>query len=64
VTGFVVPPDDIGAAAAAVGRTAGISRSACRDHAEAHLDLEQSLDAHERLYRHVAGPGGEAAEDE
>jgi glycosyltransferase involved in cell wall biosynthesis len=61
VTGFLVPPGDIGAAAAAVGRTAAISRSACRDHAEAHLDLEQSLDAHERLYRRVASPGGEAA---
>lgn len=64
VTGFLVPPDDIGAATAAVGRAAGISRSACRDHAEAHLDLEQSLDAHERLYRRVASPGGEAADHE
>jgi glycosyltransferase involved in cell wall biosynthesis len=64
ITGFLVPPDDIGAAAAAVGRTAGISRSACREHAEAHLDLERSLDAHERLYRQVAHPGGEAAEHE
>jgi glycosyltransferase involved in cell wall biosynthesis len=61
ITGFLVPPDDIGAAAAAVGRTARISRSACREHAEAHLDLERSLDAHERLYRQVAHPGGEAA---
>jgi glycosyltransferase involved in cell wall biosynthesis len=57
VTGFLVPPDDISAAADAVGRTAGISRSACRDHAEGHLDLERSLDAHERLYRHVVSPG-------
>ncbi len=57
VTGFLVPPDDVQAAAAAVGRTAGISRSACRDHAEGHLDLERSLDAHERLYRQVVSPG-------
>jgi glycosyltransferase involved in cell wall biosynthesis len=53
VTGFLVPPDDVGAAVEAVGRTAGIARSACRDHAESHLDLERSLDAHEQLYRQV-----------
>ncbi len=53
VTGFLVPPDDVEAAADAVGRTAAISRSACRDHAETHLDLEKSLDAHEQLYRRV-----------
>jgi glycosyltransferase involved in cell wall biosynthesis len=57
VTGFLVPPDDVQAAVDAVGRTAGISRSACRDHAERHLDLELSLDAHERLYRQVVSPG-------
>ncbi|HEV2931585.1 MAG TPA: glycosyltransferase [Streptosporangiaceae bacterium] len=57
VTGFLVPPDDVGAAVEAVGRTAGISRSACRDHAESHLDLERSLDAHERLYRRVVSAG-------
>jgi glycosyltransferase involved in cell wall biosynthesis len=55
VTGFLVPPDDILAAAEAVAKVAGISRLACRDHAEDHLDLELSLDAHERLYRRVAG---------
>ena len=55
VTGFLVPPGDVQAAVDAVGRTAGISRPACRDHAERHLDLERSLDAHERLYRQVAG---------
>jgi len=57
VTGFLVPPGDVQAAVDAVGRTAGISRPACRDHAEAHLDLERSLDAHERLYRQVANLG-------
>jgi len=62
VTGFLVPPDDIAAAAEAVGRTAGISRSDCRDHAEGHLDLEQSLDAHERLYRQVVSPVAGAAD--
>jgi glycosyltransferase involved in cell wall biosynthesis len=55
VTGFLVPPDDLTAAAGAVSRAAGISRPACREHAADHLDLELTLDAHERLYRQVAG---------
>ena len=55
VTGFLVPPDDVRAAAAAAGQAAGLSRRICREHAEARLDLELSLDAHERLYRQVAG---------
>ena len=55
VTGFLVPSDDLGAAAEAVSKVAEISRLACRQHAEGQLDLELSLDAHERLYRHVAG---------
>src|SRR5215472_2671390 len=54
VTGFLVPADDLQAAAQAVSKTAGISRQACREHAEGQLDLELSLDAHERLYRRVA----------
>jgi hypothetical protein len=54
-TGFLVPPGDIRAAAGAVTRAAGISRPACREHAEAHLDLERSLEAHERLYQRVTG---------
>ena len=55
VTGFLVPPDDVRAAAGAVSKVAGISRPACREHAEGQLDLELSLDAHERLYRRMAG---------
>jgi glycosyltransferase involved in cell wall biosynthesis len=55
VTGFLVPPDDVPAAAAAVSRAALLSRPVCREHAEAGLDLEVTLDAHERLYRRVAG---------
>ena len=59
VTGFLVAPDDIGAAADSVRRASKISRSACREHAERHLDLERSLDAHEQLYRRViARPPG------
>jgi len=55
VTGFLVHPDDVLAAAEAVPKAAGISRTACREHAEGRLDLGLSLDAHERLYRRVAG---------
>src|SRR5262245_55985573 len=51
VTGFLVPPDDLRACADAVAKTAGISRVTCRGHAESRLDLNLSLDAHERLYR-------------
>jgi glycosyltransferase involved in cell wall biosynthesis len=54
VTGFLVAPDDVQAAAARVRGTSQISRAACRAHAEGHLDLERSLDAHEQLYRRVS----------
>ncbi len=60
VTGFLVAPDNINAAADAVTRTTELSRSACRDHATRHLDLELSLDAHELLYTRVANAGIEA----
>jgi glycosyltransferase involved in cell wall biosynthesis len=55
VTGFLVPADDLQAAAEAVGAAARLSRSACREHAPGRLDLELSLDAHERVYQRVAG---------
>jgi glycosyltransferase involved in cell wall biosynthesis len=55
VTGLLVPPDDVSAAADAVRTVAGMSRPACRQHAMGQLDLELSLDAHEQLYRRVAG---------
>jgi UDP-glucose:tetrahydrobiopterin glucosyltransferase len=55
VTGFLVPPDDVRAASEAASKAAGISRLACRERAVRHLDLRLSLDAHERLYRQVAG---------
>jgi glycosyltransferase involved in cell wall biosynthesis len=51
VTGFLMPPDDLRACVGAVTKSAGISRAMCRRHAECHLDLRQSLDAHEKLYR-------------
>jgi glycosyltransferase involved in cell wall biosynthesis len=61
VTGFLVAPDDIEAAVESVGRVTDISRSACRGHAERHLDLERSLDAHEQLYGRVVSPGAGTA---
>jgi glycosyltransferase involved in cell wall biosynthesis len=53
VTGFLVEPGDIDAAAAALGRVGELDRTACRRHAEAHLDLAAALDAHEHVYRGV-----------
>ncbi|HUC36715.1 MAG TPA: glycosyltransferase [Acidimicrobiales bacterium] len=53
VTGFLVAPGNVEAAADAVAHTTELSRSRCREHAEDRLDLELSLDAHERLYTHV-----------
>jgi glycosyltransferase involved in cell wall biosynthesis len=51
VTGFLVAPGDVDAAAAALGRIGDLDRGACRRHAEEHLDIEAAIDAHERLYR-------------
>ncbi len=57
VTGFLVPPGDVRAAAVAVGQAARISRMACRARAERQLDLSLSLDAHERLYLRILSAG-------
>jgi UDP-glucose:tetrahydrobiopterin glucosyltransferase len=54
VTGLLVAPDDLPAAAAAVGDAPALSRDACRRHAETRLDIERSLYAHERLYGQLA----------
>jgi glycosyltransferase involved in cell wall biosynthesis len=54
VTGRLVAPDDVHSAAEAVGESASLSRTACRQHAERELDLELTLDAHERLYEQLA----------
>jgi glycosyltransferase involved in cell wall biosynthesis len=51
VTGFLVDPGDIGAAADAIARVGELERGACRRHAEANLDIEAVLDAHELRYR-------------
>jgi glycosyltransferase involved in cell wall biosynthesis len=61
LTGFLIAPDDVRAAADAVRMTAGLSRADCRDHAENQLDLEVSLEAHEQLYRRMVGVGAGAA---
>jgi UDP-glucose:tetrahydrobiopterin glucosyltransferase len=61
VTGFLVAPGHLAAAAEAVGRAAGISRAQCRHHAERNLDLGTSLDAHERLYRRMVDADGKEA---
>ena len=56
VTGFLVAARrHPGRRRTRVGKAAGLSRAACREHAERQLDLERSLDAHEQLYRRVAG---------
>jgi glycosyltransferase involved in cell wall biosynthesis len=54
VTGFLVAPGDLPAAAAAVRDAPSLSRDACREHAETRLDIERSLDSHERLYEQLA----------
>ena len=54
-TGFLVAPDDLPAAAEAVARTSALSRRACREHAERHLDIARGLNAHERLYERLVG---------
>jgi glycosyltransferase involved in cell wall biosynthesis len=61
MTGFLVAPDDIDAAAEAVTNASELSRWRCRDHAESDLDLELSLDAHEQLYARVVRAAAEVA---
>jgi glycosyltransferase involved in cell wall biosynthesis len=50
VTGYTVAPGDVAAAAAALRRIGAVSRTACRAHACTHLDLADSVAAHEALY--------------
>ena len=52
-TGFVVAPDDVAGAAQRVKQLAMISRADCRRHADANLNLEAAITAHERLYNQV-----------
>ena len=63
VTGFLIAPGDIGAAAAALDRVTDLDRGECRRHAAAHLDFEAVLDGHERLYRGMLRPEMGDADD-
>ena len=49
-TGYLVPPGDIFAAAAAVTATAGLDRAACRRHITEHFSLERMIMAYEDYY--------------
>ena len=51
-TGAVV--EDIAGAVQALGGIGTIERGACRRHAQRHLDLARTLDAHEALYARLA----------
>jgi UDP-glucose:tetrahydrobiopterin glucosyltransferase len=57
-TGFLVPPDDVVGAAQRVRQLGTISRADCRRHAEANLNLEAAITAHERLYYQVGSRTG------
>jgi UDP-glucose:tetrahydrobiopterin glucosyltransferase len=49
-TGYLVPPDDIAAAVAAVERVAILDRHGCRERVERLFRLETMLDAYEAFY--------------
>lgn len=52
-TGFLVPAGDVDAAAQATATVRSIRRVDCRRHAEASLNLRETIAAHERLYQEV-----------
>jgi glycosyltransferase involved in cell wall biosynthesis len=62
-TGFLVDPGDIDAAAASLGGVGELDRRACRRHAEARLDIEAVLEAHERTYDSMVTPRLATAHD-
>jgi glycosyltransferase involved in cell wall biosynthesis len=57
-TGFLVPPDDVAAAARALRAVNSIRREDCRRHAVLHLNLDASLTAHEHLYHRLQARAG------
>jgi glycosyltransferase involved in cell wall biosynthesis len=57
-TGFLVPPDDVAAAAGALTAVNRISREDCRRHAVLALNLDACLTAHERLYQRLQAGAG------
>lgn len=56
LTGAVVAPGDIEAARRAVAGLDAYDRTACRRHAEDHLDIGPMIDAHLALYERLAAP--------
>lgn len=54
VSGWLVAPGDLTAAAAALREVVQLDRAACRRHAVEHLDLSACLDAHQQLYQAIA----------
>jgi glycosyltransferase involved in cell wall biosynthesis len=56
ITGFLVEPDDIAGAVAAVGAVGSIERLACRQHAVNTLNMQTCVAAYEELYAAVATP--------
>jgi glycosyltransferase involved in cell wall biosynthesis len=56
ITGFLVPPGDVEAAAFAVRSVNTLDRQRCRQHAVDDLDLDRCLDGYEALYAAVSAP--------
>ncbi len=52
-TGFLVAVGDVAAAARVTAAVRSISRGDCRRHAEASLELGETITAHERLYQQI-----------
>ena len=53
MTGALIAPGDIAAAAARIPDVARIDRRACRDHVAAHFTLERMAASHELLYQRI-----------
>ncbi|HEV2235889.1 MAG TPA: glycosyltransferase [Ktedonobacterales bacterium] len=54
-TGWLVPPGDIAAAAAAVARVGELERAACRARVAERFSIGAMLDGYEHLYRRISG---------
>ncbi len=53
MTGALIAPGDIAAAAARIPDVARIDRRACRDHVAAHFTLDRMAASHELLYQRM-----------
>ena len=56
ITGFLVEPGNVAAAAAAVRSIGAIERGACRRHAADNLNMESCVAEHENLYASLVTP--------